>query len=290
VAGNEDPTPDARSFSVGGDLRVRIEEPTDGASVPSGIVIVRGTVESQAGEVGVTVNGQPAAVQGPMFAVAVTATGPSMLLTAVATTPSGKSASHGITVSVPLSEPVLLLATPSAGTAPLSVAFSVATPAVAVHVEADYDGDGTVDFVGSALDDATFTYTQAGVHVAAVTLVDRGGVTRTARTVVHVHDRAALDGLLQAKWGVFKDALRQGDVEAALAVVVVDQRAGYREMLTTLTVPYTSIDVALRDISFVTAIGDSVEYSMLRVEAGVPVSYIVVFARDEDGVWRLEFF
>jgi hypothetical protein len=87
-----------------------------------------------------------------------------------------------------------------------------------------------------------------------------------------------------------KDALRGGDVEAALAVVAVGQRAGYREMLNALTVPYADIDVALRDISLVTAIDDSVEYSMLRLDAGVPVSYIVVFARDEDGVWRLEFF
>jgi hypothetical protein len=61
-------------------------------------------------------------------------------------------------------------------------------------------------------------------------------------------------------------------------------------MLNALTVPYADIDVALRDISLVTAIDDSVEYSMLRLDAGVPVSYIVVFARDEDGVWRLEFF
>jgi hypothetical protein len=291
VAGNEDPTPDVRAFTVGDGLRVAITEPSDGASVTSGIVIVRGIVESHEGEVGVTVNGQPAAVQGPGFAVAVAAAGPSMLLNAVATTPSGTSASHGITVSVqPTSAPLILLATPYAGTPPLAVTFSVATPAVPVHVEADYDGDGTIDFTGPAPDDTTFTYTRVGVYVASVTLVDSSGVTRTARTVIQVHDRAALDGLLQARWGVFKDALRQGDVEAALAAVMVDQRGGYREMLNALTVPYASIDVALRDLSFVTATGDSVEYSMLRVEAGVPVSYIVVFARDEDGVWRLAFF
>jgi hypothetical protein len=290
LAGNDDPTPAMRAFSVGG-LRVVITEPADGASVASGMLIVRGFVESQEGEVGVTVNGLPASVQGPAFTIAVPAAGPSMLLDAIATTPSGASAAHGIIVSVQLSSvPIVLLATPQAGTPPMTVSFSVATPAVPVRVEADYDGNGTTDFTGPTLDGETFTYTQAGVYIASVTVVDNLGVTRTARTVVQVRDRASLDGLLQAKWTVFKDALRRGDVEAALAIVVVGQRAGYREMLNALTVPYASIDVALRDISFVTAIGDSVEYSMLRLEAGVPISYIVVFATDDDGVWRLEFF
>jgi hypothetical protein len=290
LAGNEDPTPAVRSFTVG-DLRVVITEPVDGASVASGVLIVRGLVESHEGEAGVTVNGLPAAIHGPAFTVAVPASGPSILLNAVVTTASGTSASHSIAVSVqPESVPFILLASPQAGAPPLTVSFSVATPAVPVRVEADFDGNGTIDFTGPTLDGETFTYAQPGVYVAAVTLVDTAGVTRTARTVVEVRDRAVLDALLQAKWTAFKDALRGGDVEAALAVVAVGQRAGYREMLNALTVPYADIDVALRDISLVTAIDDSVEYSMLRLDAGVPVSYIVVFARDEDGVWRLEFF
>jgi hypothetical protein len=270
---------------------VVITEPVDGASVASGVLIVRGLVESHEGEAGVTVNGLPAAIHGPAFTVAVPASGPSILLNAVVTTASGTSASHSIAVSVqPESVPFILLASPQAGAPPLTVSFSVATPAVPVRVEADFDGNGTIDFTGPTLDGETFTYAQTGVYVAAVTLVDTAGVTRTARTVVEVRDRAVLDALLQAKWTAFKDALRGGDVEAALAVVAVGQRAGYREMLNALTVPYADIDVALRDISLVTAIDDSVEYSMLRLDAGVPVSYIVVFARDEDGVWRLEFF
>jgi sugar lactone lactonase YvrE len=290
LAGNEDQTPAVRSFTTDG-LRVVITDPADGARATAGIVIVRGIVESQEGEVAVTVNGLPAAIQGPAFAVAVPASAPSMVLSAVATTPSGTSASHSITVSVQqTSVPIILLATPQAGAPPLTVSFSVATPAVPARVEADFDGDGTIDFTGPTLDAETFTYTQTGVYVAAVTLVDTSGATRTARTVVQVRDRASLDALLQAKWTGFKDALRGGDVEAALGVVMVSQRAGYREMLQALTVPYASIDVVLRDIAFVAAIDDSVEYSMLRLDAGVPISYIVVFARDEDGVWRLEFF
>ena len=290
LAGNEDPTPAARSFSVG-DLRVVITEPADGAAVASGVMIVRGIVESQEGEVGVTVNGLPPATQGTVFALALLATGPSMTLTAVATTPSGTSTSHSITVSVQQSSaPIILLATPQSGISPLTVSFSVATPAVSARVDADFDGNGTIDFTGAALQERAFTYAQPGLYVAAVTLVDTLGVTRTARTVVQVHDRASLDTLLQAKWTAFKDALRRGDVEGALAFVTAEQRPGYREMLNALTVPYASIDAALRDISFVTAIDGSVEYSMLRLEAGVPISHIVVFARDDDGVWRLEFF
>jgi hypothetical protein len=100
----------------------------------------------------------------------------------------------------------------------------------------------------------------------------------------------ALDAALQAKWAAFKASLRQGNVEDALQLVALDDRDAYRDMLNGLTVPLASIDTVLRDLSLV-ALGDGrAEYHMARAEGGATLSHLVVFIRDADGIWRLEFF
>ncbi len=67
-------------------------------------------------------------------------------------------------------------------------------------------------------------------------------------------------------------------------------RGGYRELLNALTLPLGDIDVVLRDVSFVSTVDDRAEYQMIRVDAGIRLSYLVIFARDDDGVWRVELF
>jgi hypothetical protein len=87
LAGNEDPTPAQRTFTVTlSQVRVTITEPADGATVPAGQLLVRGTVESAGTEVGVTLNGFPAAVQGTAFAALVGVDTSITTLNAVATT------------------------------------------------------------------------------------------------------------------------------------------------------------------------------------------------------------
>jgi hypothetical protein len=183
-----------------------------------------------------------------------------------------------------------VLATPPGGAAPLTVRFSLATRIVTAGVEADFDGDGSVDFRGPALEGQAFTYPDPGVYLARVTVADDQGVPHAATAIVEAHDLVALDAALQAKWAAFKASLRQGNVEDALQLVALDDRDAYRDMLNGLTVPLASIDTVLRDLSLV-ALGDGrAEYHMARAEGGVTLSHLVVFIRDDDGIWRLEFF
>ena len=59
--------PASRAFTVGPALTVTITEPGDGAAVPAGPIVIRGTVQAGGVEVTVTVNGVPAAVVGTTF-------------------------------------------------------------------------------------------------------------------------------------------------------------------------------------------------------------------------------
>jgi hypothetical protein len=108
---------------------VTIIEPSDGTIVFEGSVLVRGTVEADAREFGVTVNDVIAAVQGNTFAAFLPVTPDTTTLTAVATTASGATGSGtiGLTVTPATDSDFILRLRPSppGGVAPLSVAFSL---------------------------------------------------------------------------------------------------------------------------------------------------------------------
>lgn len=95
--------------------------------------------------------------------------------------------------------------------------------------------------------------------------------------------------MLLSKWQSMKNALRQGNVALAVSHIVGRRRATYQTMLNALTVPYANIDQVLANISFVEQRGIEAEYRMTVVEGGFQYAYLVLFAIDEDGVWRIKF-
>jgi hypothetical protein len=268
---------------------ITIPEPD--ATVPAGLLLVRGSTEA-AGEVGITVNGVPAAVDGPGFAALVPVHPADAELVVVATTPDGRRAEtrQPLAVADALEPAVLLHIAPTGGPAPLHVTFRLVSRVPATLVALDLEGQGAIAHQGTLLDEPTFTYPTPGIYVPTVTVTDDQGATHTARRLLHVLDRAVLDSRLQARWLALKDALRQGDVARALDVMTLEVRGAYRDLLTALTIPLAQIDQILTDVELVDLDENRAEYQMVRMDNGEPTSYLVLFARDVDGVWRLKFF
>lgn len=294
LAGNEDPSPARRAFTVQTAApTIAITEPAAGATVPSGLVLVRGTVAG-GGEVGVAVNGVTAAVQGSVFAAMVPASAPSLTLTAVATTQTGGSATANVTVTVtdPPDGAPSLRPSPRMGGAPFVASFSLLGGAPAVRVELDIDGDGRVDFDGATLEGQTFTYAAPGLYFPSVKVTDAQGAASTARAVVQVLDPAGVDALLQPKWSALRDALSRSDVAGAVTLFAGASRDAYQDQLTALAgagaLPQIASD--LGPIRPVRVHERAAEYEVRAVQQGTSYSFYVLFVVDTDGVWRLRVF
>jgi len=84
------------------------------------------------------------------------------------------------------------MATPSNGTAPLNVTFTVAASdpdGTISSVKWDFDGNGTVDETTSGLT-TSFTYATSGTFTPIVTVIDNGGSTASATTGLTIQNPA----------------------------------------------------------------------------------------------------
>lgn len=270
---------------------IKIRSPAAGSTLSGAEVLVQGTLPTSLGiDVGVQVNGTPAAVVPGRF-VALVPIDPSVTgLTAIATNAAGTVLSKDaipLTVLPATPAAVRLQVSPAGGLAPLPVQFQLANDTAVAQVALDFDGDGTVDFTGAALDGVGFTYSQPGLYLPTLTATDATGKTYTSTVVLLVSDRASLEALLQARWNAMKDALRAGDIAAAGQLIFPRARARYVEGFTAMAADLPGIDAILTPVRLVRVRGRVATLEMIRTDGGIEKSFEVRCVLDEDGNWRL---
>jgi len=290
-AGNVDPTPATMTFTVSRS-RITVADPEPGSTLPAGVRLVRGTVAAGGQEVAVTVNGVAAAVYDGAFAALVPLAPGANRLQIVASTTAGVIASQDVPITVLTAPdtPFLLVTSPQSGVAPLTVSFTVHGAPNSGTIEADFDGNGTIDLTGQRPAEQSFTYSQPGLYLPAVSVIDAQGRRTTVSGIVQVFDRAGLDALLQAKWSSLRDALRRGDIAQALTQISERSRSRYQQALMALAPDLPAIDTILTDVRFVRTRGLEAIFEMSRTDTGIPKSLEVRFHVDTDGFWRVRSF
>ena len=159
-----------------------------------------------------------------------------------------------------------------------------------LQVTLDADGDGNVDFTGPHLTQQSFRFAQPGIYVATANAIDAQGNQLLTNAVVQVLDPTELDGILQARWLAMKEALRAGDIPAALSQIISQARPIYEEGFQIISAQLPSIDEILTSVSLVRIGNNEAVYKASRTDDGIPMSFEVRFAMDVDGFWRVASF
>lgn len=278
-------------------LDVTITTPLAGTVVPSSGATIQGTFAAYTADVGIAVNGVPAALAGGSFvATDVPLEAGMNALTAVITTIDGLRDQDEIAVtSVELQPALTLTARPASGAAPLQVTFNPSVASFApTEYRYDFDGDGVVDLAQSGDAPVSHTFAETGVYQSVVLAVDASGVEYAAQQTVVVEDAAAVDAVLSGRWRSLSTALQQQDAEGALAAILPERQEEYREVFAALQTRLPAIMESLPAPQLLSAKGHVAQYRVTREQMWEgeqrTITYYLWFVRDADGIWRLDAF
>jgi hypothetical protein len=194
-----------------------------------------------------------------------------------------------ITVADAPPPPLILEGFPTAGVSPLTVSWRIQnnTGRNLVQFEFDNTGSGTFGPATPTFDGTTTTYTGQGLLLPVLRATDDQGIQYRATAVVNLGGVPSL----VAKWQGLKDALRRGDLPAALSGIHTESRARYDAIFRQLTpAQLANIDQYMTNIQPVEIGPHGAEYEMLRTRGAQVLSFPVWFQADEDGIWRLRMF
>jgi hypothetical protein len=280
------------SFTVTVPPTITIATPAEGATIPATSVQVRGMVTSSLPDVGVSVNGLPAQVNGGQWFVEVPLETGSNVLTATALDTTGAQATSSVTVTVPQAPPapLLLRALPESGIAPLLATWQVInqTGCPLVRFELDPTGTGTFGSPVATLDGVQTSYPVPGLWFPTLRATDDQGRQYTATVFLNVEDPQIVTARFQGRWNSFRARLQAGDLAGALAHLTPELRPQFQTIFQQLGTDLPGVVAGLGDLEVLEQAGDLAETVILQHENGVPFLYFIYFRRDSLGRWLIE--
>jgi hypothetical protein len=281
-------------IEVRGGLSVLITSPSELESIEGSHVLVKGLVESPEGtETGVTVNGILALVhEGEFVANGVPVQEGVNLITAVAVDATGNRAEASVSVNGQVGDHgVSIKMEPDSGIALFDATLSIESFFTFTDPSFSFSGPGVVELVeNNGSRDYTVKATVPGLYTVGIEVTDEEGTAHTDSIAFLVMDREELDGLLKAKWNGMKGALSAGDPGKAMGYIAQGAKNMYEYNFNLLSAFMDEIAAGLEEIDMVQVHGRAAEYEMWAEQEGQRYSFYVLFVKDQDGIWRIEFF
>jgi len=238
---------------------------------------------------GITVNGVVAATDGNRFYAQVPLQPGTNLLNAVATAPDGATATQGVTVTSTGPAPVRLVASFIQGIAPWNVSFGISSSTGITRIEADYNGDGTVDFASTDPKAVLqYTYATPGTYQARFSVTDGQGNNHILSQVIVVVSVATMDATLRSTYSGMLARLRAGNIDGALTAFTVSVNQKYRTVFAALGPSLSSVVDQLGAIQDGMISSEFAEYSIVRNLPDGQQAFLIYFIRGADGVWRID--
>jgi YVTN family beta-propeller protein len=280
-------------FRVTSPLEITITSPPGGETINKSKVIVKGTVQADTNDIGITVDGIVAEVVGnEWIASNVPLTIGENTITATATNASGNTYSKTITIYTnDTAQQVELSANITSGISPLTTYFSESTSFIPVLYQMDFEGDGIFDYTGTTFEDISHTYSSEGIFYPTVTVIDDLGNIYSDTIAVMVLSKTEIDTLLKGKWKRMKDFLVEQDIEGALNYYLEESKQLYRDIYTAFFDQLPQLTQEMQDIQLIYLKSNTVKYRLRENEmygrTMETITYYIYFVMDEDGLWKI---
>lgn len=282
-------------------LIISFDSPVAGDIINRLDTLVQGTIVSdQGGEIGVTVNGVIAQIDGSRFvANHVPLQIGDNTLTALAVDASGNTMQKAVNVvAKEPSRSITVEATLKSGLAPLTTQLQVKAHNFTLTGDWTVSASGPtsdIDYIATGeLETMDATINTPGVYVFTIETQDELGNTYSDSVAVQAFDRGQLDALLQGKWTGMAAAFAAQNVEGGLIHLLDISRDRYREALNLIMADLPQLFSNLSGLEMIYVKNDRAKY---RVHCqhdinGTPITYTyyIYFLKNTEGRWQIEQF
>jgi len=280
------------TISIDGEyhLDVQVTDPVTGTSLDGDQTTVQGTWLAYTSDIGIVVNGVPAALSGGTFVASDVplVAGTNTLKATITTFEEIKDTDSVEIVATNYRPAAELNASIASGVAPLKVDFRTEAAGIdVVEYLYDFDGNGTPDMVTTTDEYVEYTYYSPGVYPAEVTVTDGETVSYSATTLITIDDKAALNGLLSNRWTDMRNKLSVQEVGEATSFFSARTLEKYNNLFTELKVALPQMAADMGDMELIYVRDRQAKYRLHRDEDGVLTTYYVYFIKEPNGLWRI---